>query len=69
MPAKRRLPLKACVKCKALVEDSVDVCPVCGSREFTDDWDGFVAVIDPEKSEAAKLLSLKQKGAYSVKVR
>jgi DNA-directed RNA polymerase subunit E" len=65
---KRKLPLKACVKCKALVQDTVEVCPICGSREFTEEWDGFIAVIDPEKSEAAKMLSISQKGVFSIKV-
>jgi DNA-directed RNA polymerase subunit E" len=66
---KRKLPLKACVKCKTLVQDGVEVCPVCGSREFTEEWDGIVGILNPEKSEVARILSIKQKGLFSIKVR
>jgi len=65
---KRKLPLKACTKCRALINDTVEVCPICGSRKFTEEWDGFIAVIDPEKSEAARMLSINQKGVFSIKV-
>lgn len=69
MPRKRKLPLKACTNCKALVQDEVEVCPVCGGREFTDDWDGFVAVISTEDSNVAKLLKISKPGMYALKVR
>jgi len=66
---KRKLPLKACTNCKALLSDDVEVCPVCGGREFSDDWDGFVAVVDVENSQVAKLLGIRKPGIYALKVR
>jgi DNA-directed RNA polymerase subunit E" len=51
------------------VQDGVEVCPVCGSREFTEEWDGIVGILNPEKSEVARILSIKQKGLFSIKVR
>jgi len=66
---KRKLPLKACTNCKALLNDDVEVCPVCGGREFSDDWDGFVAVVDVENSQVAKLLGIRKPGIYALKVR
>ncbi len=65
----RRKPLKACRKCRALVEREAEVCPMCGSRDFTDDWEGMVVIIDPEKSDVAKLLEIKKPGKYAIKVR
>ncbi|AKG39112.1 MAG: transcription elongation factor subunit Spt4 [Infirmifilum sp.] len=69
MPRKRKLPLKACTTCKALVQDEIEVCPVCGGREFSDDWDGFVAIISLEDSSIAKLLKTPKPSMYALKVR
>ncbi|MGB9830540.1 MAG: transcription elongation factor subunit Spt4, partial [Fervidicoccus fontis] len=46
MSKRLKSPYKACIKCKALVEPNVEVCPVCGSKEFTNDWEGLVIVLD-----------------------
>ena len=70
MPARiRRKPFKACRKCKALVERDVDVCPICNSRDFSEDWEGIVVIIDPEKSEVAKILGITKPGRYALRVR
>ncbi|WFO76031.1 DNA-directed RNA polymerase, subunit E'' [Desulfurococcaceae archaeon MEX13E-LK6-19] len=65
----KRKPLKACRKCRALVEREAEVCPLCGSRDFTEDWEGMVVIIDPEKSDVARLLEIKKPGRYAIKVR
>lgn len=59
---------KACIKCKALVKPEEGRCPICGSSEFTFEWSGIVIVIDPEKSEVAKMLDVKSPGRYALKV-
>ncbi len=59
---------KACVKCKALVPADAEVCPICGSKEFTFEWSGVIIVIDPEKSAVAKLLGIKTPGRYAIKI-
>lgn len=64
----RGKPFKACRSCKALVDKEVEVCPVCGSRDFTDEWSGVVVILNPEESEIAKLLNLKNKGRFVVKI-
>lgn len=68
MPRKK-LPLKACVRCKTLVPENVEVCPNCGSTEFSDYWEGLVIIIDKESSEVAKILSVERDGMYAIKVR
>ncbi|TRM83181.1 DNA-binding protein, partial [Sulfolobus sp. A20-N-G8] len=46
----RKSLFKACKNCKALVNPDDSVCPICGSTNFSDDWDGIIIVID-ENSE------------------
>jgi len=64
----RGKPFKACRSCRALVDKEAEVCPVCGSRDFTDEWSGVVVILNPEESEIAKLLNLKNKGRFVVKI-
>ncbi|MEM4513259.1 MAG: transcription elongation factor subunit Spt4 [Ignisphaera sp.] len=59
---------KACMKCKALVKPEEEKCPICGSTEFTFEWSGMVLVLDPEKSEVAKMLNIKIPGRYALKI-
>lgn len=58
---------KACLKCRALVPREADVCPYCGSNQFTDEWSGIVIVLDPSSSKIASMLGLSQKGRFVVK--
>lgn len=66
--AKKSIPFKACVSCRTLVDREVEVCPNCGSREFTEEWSGVIITIDPENSELAKTLSITGKGRYAIKL-
>lgn len=66
--SKRGKPFKACKNCKTLVEREAEVCPTCGSKSFTDEWNGVIIILNPEKSDLAKKLDLKQKGKYVVKI-
>lgn len=65
---RKKASLKACMSCRALVEREVEVCPYCGSKEFTEEWSGVIITIDPENSELAKALSITGKGRYAVKL-
>ena len=64
---KKKISLKACTSCRTLVEREVEVCPHCGSKEFTEEWSGVIITIDPENSELAKALNITGKGRYAVK--
>lgn len=68
MPRKA-LPFKACTKCKLLIPPKVEVCPNCGSSDFSDDWEGMVIILNPEKSDLARLLKISKPGRYAIKVR
>lgn len=59
---------KACKICKIIYETG-DKCPKCGSKESTESFKGRMVVLDPEKSEIAKKLNLKDKGNFAIKTR
>ncbi|MEM1627887.1 MAG: transcription elongation factor subunit Spt4 [Desulfurococcaceae archaeon] len=65
--SKRSKPYKACKKCRSLVEKNAEVCPTCGSKDFSDEWEGVLIVIDPERSEVAKALEIAKKGRFVIK--
>lgn len=57
---------KACKKCKRLL--SGDKCPVCKTSKLTKDWKGRIFIVDPEKSELAKKIGIKEAGEYAIRV-
>jgi DNA-directed RNA polymerase subunit E" len=58
---------KVCKKDKIIVTGKV--CPICKQQDFTTNWRGLVAVIDPEKSDIAKALGIEIPGEYALKVK
>ncbi len=58
---------KACRKCKIFVEG--EECPICGTSNFTNTWQGRLYITDVAKSEIAQKLGVKVKGEYAIKVR
>lgn len=56
---------KACKECKTIY--SGNKCPKCQSEEFSDTFKGKLVVLNPEESEIAKNLKLKDKGTYAIK--
>ena len=67
-PPSKRPRMKACKKCGALVDSSTNICPVCGSTEFTDNWEGIIVILDPSISELAKELGIEKAGLYAIRV-
>lgn len=61
-------PFKACRSCRALVDKDTQMCPNCGSKEFTEEWSGIIVVFKPEESELAKVIDIKSKGRFVVKI-
>jgi DNA-directed RNA polymerase subunit E" len=58
---------KACKICNTIYEG--EKCPSCESKESTEGFKGRVIVFNPEKSEIAKKLKLKEKGNFAIKTR
>jgi len=57
----------ACRDCHRVTRD--EVCPACGSDSLSDDWAGYVVIIDPEESEIAEEMEVELSGSYALKVR
>jgi DNA-directed RNA polymerase subunit E" len=57
---------KACKECNRLSD--LDICTVCKSPT-SQDWIGYVRIIDPENSDVAGRLGIQTKGKFALKVR
>ncbi len=58
---------KVCKDCKIFVKGTS--CPLCKGNKFSENWQGKINIIDPNKSEIAKKIEIKAKGEYVIKVR
>jgi len=58
---------KACKICHTIYEG--EKCPKCESKESTDSFKGRIVLLNPEKSEIAPKLKLKDKGNFAIKTR
>ena len=58
---------KACKICNTIYDG--DKCPACDSKESTENFKGKIIILDPEKSEIAPKLKLKNKGIFAIKTR
>ena len=58
---------KACKICNKIHEE--DKCPRCESKESTESFKGRIVVLNPEKSEIAQQLKIKDKGNFAIKTR
>lgn len=58
---------KACKVCGNIVEEA-DVCPKCHGQ-LSRDWQGYVIILELDKSEIARRLGLQSAGTYALKVR
>jgi len=71
MSARRRArPLfKACRRCHALVPREATRCPICGSSDFSENWEGAIIVLNVERSRLSKKLEIEKAGRYALRVR
>ncbi len=60
------MAVKACSICKRLL--TKDTCPVCNTSKLVDNWKGKVIILNPEKSEIAKKLKIKEAGVYALRL-
>lgn len=58
---------KACVTCHLITKENT--CPKCKSSSLSDDFSGLVIIFDPKNSAIAKVMNIKEKGLYALKVR
>tara|TARA_B100000953_G_scaffold293162_1_gene281205 strand:+ start:220 stop:405 length:186 start_codon:yes stop_codon:yes gene_type:complete len=57
----------ACKECHMILEEKN--CPRCPDSEISREWQGFVEILDPEKSSLAKEMGIKTAGRYALRVR
>lgn len=58
----------ACAECHLVLEDGVDQCPRHPSAKVSTDHQGYVIVVNPNRSEIAKRLEVELPGKYALKV-
>ncbi|AIF68600.1 DNA-directed RNA polymerase subunit E'' [Palaeococcus pacificus DY20341] len=59
--------IRACRHCHHITTE--DQCPVCGSRDLSNEWFDLVIILDPEKSRIAESLKVSVEGKYAIRVR
>lgn len=57
---------KACKNCKRILSGTK--CPICKTSKVIETWKGKVIIIDAEKSEIAKKLSIKDSGEFAIRI-
>jgi DNA-directed RNA polymerase subunit E" len=65
--AYRKPKRKVCRNCKAIIDKDVDKCPYCGSTDLSEDYSGFIIIVNQESSEFSKKLNLKE-GKWAIRV-
>ncbi|MDG6256753.1 MAG: DNA-directed RNA polymerase, subunit E'' [Methanomicrobiaceae archaeon] len=63
----RKKQHKVCRQCHRVVDG--EACVICGSTNLSDDWAGYLVIIDPERSDIAKKMNITLPGRYALKVR
>ena len=58
---------KACLNCKRIYIG--DRCPNCAQTQFSDSFKGRVIVFNPESSEIATRMKIKEKGEFAIKTK
>ncbi len=61
--------MRACKSCRYITYQGDKTCPKCSGTELTEKFSGMVLVLDPEKSEIAKLVALNAPGTYAIRLK
>ena len=58
--------MRACKLCNYVTEETA--CPLCGD-ETSKDWQGYVIIINPDKSRLAQEMNIRTPGRYALRGR
>ena len=58
---------KVCRHCMRVLEGQN--CPICGTSDLAEEWNGLVIILDAERSEIAKKLGVDISDKFALKVR
>ncbi|MCL5262340.1 MAG: DNA-directed RNA polymerase subunit E'' [Candidatus Marsarchaeota archaeon] len=57
-----------CKNCRIIISHG-DKCPLCGSTDLTSRWNGYVIMLNVDKSDIAKKLGLKVNSVFALNVK
>ena len=57
---------RACKICKIVTKENI--CPICKNSELSEDFFGFVIILDAAKSQLAEKMKFKEAGQYALKI-
>ncbi len=60
--------MRACKKCRYIIYSNDKTCPKC-TGELTEKFSGMVVILDPEKSEVAKVVDVNAVGSYAIRLK
>mgnify|MGYP000930703538 FL=1 len=58
----------ACAECHLVLDDGVDQCPRHPSAQVSTDHQGYVIIMNPNRSDIAQRLEVEIPGTYALKV-
>lgn len=58
--------MKACKSCYHITE--LDACPLCGG-ELSKEWQGYLIILDHDRSLIAQKMGIEANGRFALKVR
>ena len=67
MAPKSKKQVRVCRNCHHVVEG--ESCVTCGSSNLSDDWAGYLYIVDPKNSLIAEKMKIEMPGKYALKVR
>ena len=59
---------KACKNCRLIITHG-DKCPVCGGTDLTMKWSSYAIVLNADKSDIAKRLSVKVNSTFALNIK
>jgi DNA-directed RNA polymerase subunit E" len=60
--------MRACKSCRYIIYTNDKACPKCGG-ELSEKFSGMTIILDPERSEIAKVVGINAVGSYAIKVK
>jgi DNA-directed RNA polymerase subunit E" len=60
--------MKACKLCRYITHGPEKSCPKC-SGELSERFSGMIIILDPERSEVAKIAEINSVGSYAINVK
>ena len=67
MAPKIKKQARVCRNCHHVVDG--ESCVSCGSSNLSDDWAGYLYIVDPKNSLIAEKMKIGMPGRYALKVR